>query len=812
MSVFHENMLIGSSGQGAPAAAGISRSLRFNSSDSAYLSRTPASAGNRKTWTWAGWVKRSGLGATQRVFSTSNSGNTEGFYFEITSSDTISFYDYSNPTVFWQKTTTQVFRDASAWYHMVIAFDSTQATAANRFKFYVNGTQVDAFSTSSDPSLNYDSYCNAARVHAIGRTGDANAGYFSGYLADIYFIDGQALTPSSFTETDATTGQLIPKAYTGSYGTNGFHLEFADNSAATATTLGKDTSGNGNNWTPNNLSVTAGAGNDSLVDVPTNGTASSGGDAGGTTTGNYCTLNPLNSGGSGTPTLTNGNLEFSLGPSVGAIGTYSMGSIAPTTGKWYWELSLTSNYLSSVFFGLMRGADHNTYGSSTGVSYYGYDGTKYVDGTASSYGSSYTNGDIIGVALNLDSGTVTFYKNNSSQGAITLPSSTSGWKAYVANGASGGTQAGVINFGQRAFAYTAPSGFKALCTTNLPAPLVTKPSTVMDVKLYTGTGSSQSITGLGFSPDFVWFKNRSGANSHALFDTVRGRASGLFSDSTGAEQTSSVGNDLSSFDSAGFTVGTPQNFNSPNINGGSIVAWTWDAGTTTVTNNTAGTITPTGVRANATAGFSVVTFTAQSSGSATIGHGLGVEPHLIIVKSRAQTYSWLVYHKNLTSNAYYLILNSTAAQDNTSNAWNSTTPTSTVFTLGSTYAGGGNSVAYCFAPVVGYSSFGSYTGNGSSDGPFVYTGFRPAFVMLKESSASGNGWEIRDSMREPYNDSNRTILLPNLSNAEITDAFPIDFTSSGFKVRNTGGGSNNSGATYIYAAFAESPFNYARAR
>jgi hypothetical protein len=334
----------------------------------------------------------------------------------------------------------------------------------------------------------------------------------------------------------------------------------------------------------------------------------------------------------------------------------------------------------------------------------------------------------------------------------------------------------------------------------------------MDVKLYTGTGSSQSITGLGFSPDFVWFKNRSGANSHALFDTVRGRASGLFSDSTGAEQTSSVGNDLSSFDSAGFTVGTPQNFNSPNINGGSIVAWTWDAGTTTVTNNTAGTITPTGVRANATAGFSVVTFTAQSSGSATIGHGLGVEPHLIIVKSRAQTYSWLVYHKNLTSNAYYLILNSTAAQDNTSNAWNSTTPTSTVFTLGSTYAGGGNSVAYCFAPVVGYSSFGSYTGNGSSDGPFVYTGFRPAFVMLKESSASGNGWEIRDSMREPYNDSNRTILLPNLSNAEITDAFPIDFTSSGFKVRNTGGGSNNSGATYIYAAFAESPFNYARAR
>jgi hypothetical protein len=802
MSVFHENMLIGSSGQGAPAAAGISRSLRFNSSDSAYLSRTPASAGNRKIWTLALWVKRSNLSDGALFHSPGTTSGTAHTWCNF-SGDTLQFYDYTGSVFNFLRQTAQVFRDPSAWYHLVFVVDTDNGTAANRARIYVNGSEVTTWTSTSTAAPGFSTAWNNNALHQIS----SQSQYFNGYLADIYFIDGQALTPTSFTETDATTGQLIPKAYTGSYGSQGWHLEFADNSSNTATTLGKDTSGNGNNWTPNNLSVTAGAGNDSLVDVPTNGAQTDTG-VGGEVRGNYCTLNPLKIGANAT--LTNGNLDFTSSTTTGF--NTVLGTIGVSSGKWYWEITATSSQANG--FGIATDkVNINDYlgGDANGWMYYQNTGSKYNNNTAASYGSSYTTNDVIGFAFDADAGTITAYKNGVSLGV--MYSGLAAGTYFPAVSDSGAqTCSSTANFGQRPFAYTAPSGFKALCTANLPAPLVTKPSTVMDVKLYTGTGSSQSITGLGFSPDFVWFKNRSGANSHALFDTVRGRASGLFSDSTGAEQTSSVGNDLSSFDSAGFTVGTPQNFNSPNINGGSIVAWTWDAGTTTVTNNTAGTITPTGVRANATAGFSVVTFTAQSSGSATIGHGLGVEPHLIIVKSRAQTYSWLVYHKNLTSNAYYLILNSTAAQDNTSNAWNSTTPTSTVFTLGSTYAGGGNSVAYCFAPVVGYSSFGSYTGNGSSDGPFVYTGFRPAFVMLKESSASGNGWEIRDSMREPYNDSNRTILLPNLSNAEITDAFPIDFTSSGFKVRNTGGGSNNSGATYIYAAFAESPFNYARAR
>jgi hypothetical protein len=327
--------------------------------------------------------------------------------------------------------------------------------------------------------------------------------------------------------------------------------------------------------------------------------------------------------------------------------------------------------------------------------------------------------------------------------------------------------------------------------------------------LWTGNDTGQTITMPGaFSPDLVWTKMRSAANAHWLFDVVRGTNQGLSSSSTTNELTRS--SSVTAFGSTGFTLGTSADVNSSAY---TYVAWTWDAGSSTVT-NTQGSITSS-VRANATAGFSVVTWTGNGA-SATVGHGLNVAPSMLIVKSRTTSNSWVIYHRSL-GGGFFIMFDTSAAGASGNATWGSSNsdPTSTIFSVGSgtaTNSNGASFVAYCFAPVVGYSSFGSYTGNGSSDGPFVYTGFRPAFVMLKESSASGNGWEIRDSMREPYNDSNRTILLPNLSNAEITDAYPIDFTSNGFKVRNAGGGSNNSGATYIYAAFAESPFNYARAR
>jgi len=234
----------------------VSRSLRFNSPDSAYLNRTPASAGNRKTWTWAGWVKRSALGSRQNVFGTGDASFYNGFWLEFFSNDCIRFGDIGASTLDLEIITTQVFRDPSSWGHLVVAVDTTQSTDSNRIKIYWNGSQITAFSTATYPTQNFDTRFNTTAAHGIGRAGSYNGQYFSGYLADVHFIDGQALTPSSFTTTDATTGQLIPKAYTGSYGTNGFKLNFSDNSTVAA--LGTDTSGNGNTWTVNNISASTG--------------------------------------------------------------------------------------------------------------------------------------------------------------------------------------------------------------------------------------------------------------------------------------------------------------------------------------------------------------------------------------------------------------------------------------------------------------------------------------------------------------------------------------------------------------------------
>jgi hypothetical protein len=249
---------------GAAAGGGayeISRSLRFNSADSAYLNRTPASAGNRRTWTWAGWVKRSALGDNPGIFASSVASGPSISAIEF-DSDFIRVYDLQTSTYDFDTNTLARFRDTSAWYHILIAVDTTAATAANRVLIYVNGILQPR--TNSNPSLNFNTQVNVVKAHYIGFS--ISTRYFSGYLADVHFIDGQALDPSSFTTTDLTTGQLIPKAYTGSYGTNGFKLNFSDNSTTAA--LGTDTSGNGNTWTTNNFSITAGSGNDSLVDTP----------------------------------------------------------------------------------------------------------------------------------------------------------------------------------------------------------------------------------------------------------------------------------------------------------------------------------------------------------------------------------------------------------------------------------------------------------------------------------------------------------------------------------------------------------------
>jgi hypothetical protein len=589
-----------------------------------------------------------------------------------------------------------------------------------------------------------------------------------------------------------------PIAYAGSYGTNGFHLPFSDNSTAAA--LGTDTSGNGNTWTVNNISVTAGAGNDSLVDSPTNYGTDTG--AGGEVRGNYATWNPLDKSSQTNIDLSNGNLQAANSSSSGQGRVDA--TIAVSSGKWYWETTVngTSSFHET---GIIKSDTPLAYGIGFYSSGYSYTqgGDKANSNNFSSYGSTYTNGDVIGVALDLDAGTLVFYKNGISQG--TAFSSLSGtFQPTTGTYSSAANMGWIVNFGQRPFAYTAPSGFKALCTTNLPEPTIADGSTAMDVALYTGNGSTQTISGLNFSPDFVWIKERGGTNFHMLFDTIRGANVRLNSNSTNPDYTETTA--LTSFNSTGFSMG-----GNIQTNGSSqtYVAWTWDAGSSTVT-NTEGSITSQ-VRANASAGFSVGTWTGTAS-AGTIGHGLGVAPEFIIVKNRSVSDSWYCYHKSL-GNAARIQLNETSAQTTGSSQWNSTSPTSTVYSVGagSWQASGNLIVSYCFAPVAGYSSFGSYTGNGSADGPFVYTGFRPRWVMVKDATQADN-WIIVDAARNTYNSAGLR-LFPNLSNAESSFySAQFDFLSNGLKVRNNNGDINASGDTYVYAAFAEHPFATSRAR
>ena len=438
----------------------ISRSLRFNESDTTYLNRTPASTGNRKTYTFSTWIKRSKVSSDgDTIIASMPSGGQFRIFIEtVTAPNQLRLFSYNGSFQF-QLITTQVFRDFSAWGHLVVAVDTTQATASNRVRVYWNGVEITSFSTTTYPSQNVDLQFNqASQPHSIGNTYyvGSTSGMYNGYLTEFYFVDGTQLTPSSFGETNAQTGVWQPKAYSGSYGTNGFYLNFSDNSNTTAATLGKDYSGNGNNWTPNNFSVTAGAGNDSLVDSPTSYGTDTG--VGGTVRGNYCTLNPLDTNLTNI-TLSNGNLTCTQATDAVTRGTFGV-----TSGKWYWEATLGN---TKAVLGVATSAASlgNYLGSDAfGWSYYSLTGQKINNGSFTSYGATFTTGDVIGIAFDADAGTLVFYKNGTSQG--TAFSGLTNGPYLPAQGTSASLQ--YFNFGQRPFAYTAPSGFKALCTQNLP--------------------------------------------------------------------------------------------------------------------------------------------------------------------------------------------------------------------------------------------------------------------------------------------------------------------------------------------------------
>ena len=321
------------------------------------------------------------------------------------------------------------------------------------------------------------------------------------------------------------------------------------------------------------------------------------------------------------------------------------------------------------------------------------------------------------------------------------------------------------------------------------------PTIYFNTKLYTGTGSSNALTGVGFQPDWVWIKQRSGTENHNIFDSVRTATKRISSNRTNAEDTQAQ--QLTAFGADGFTVGTDDGANKSSS---TYVAWNWKAGGSASSNSNGSTTTS--VSASTTSGFSIATYTGTGS-SATIGHGLSSVPQMIIVKRRDSADGWFIYHHSI-GNGKYLRLETTDTEASSSNLWGGTDPTSSVFTVNNNSTNGSSRtfVAYCFAEKKGYSKFGSYTGNNNTDGAFVYTGFKPAWVMMKATTASEH-WNLHDNKRPGYNEN--LPMQPNKTDAEGSSA-TADLLSNGFKVRNQYGGFNGSGAITIYMAFAESPF------
>ena len=816
MSVIGSNILAGASGQGG--GYNLTNSLRFRSSASASLSRTPASASNRTTWTWSGWVKRAEITTTERTFFGAGIDNNN-FTALAWINDGLYFQNYTTGTQT-VTNTTAVFRDPSAWYHIVLAIDTTQGTAANRAKIYVNGVQQAGFS-GSPFSSSQQFWINFTYGHRIGSRQLASADSFSEqYMTEINFIDGLALTPSSFGETSTTTGVWIPKKYTGSYGTNGFYLPFTDTTSTS--TLGTDFSGNSNTWTVNNISLTAGSTYDSMTDVPTLTSA---------TTANYATINALDYN-STYLTLSAANLQQTYGGVVAAAASRAT-MVIPTTGKFYWEVTLTTigTNNTTIRAGICSpttAISGNSIDGSPTSYLQSTTGQKRNNATDSTYGAGFSNGQILQVLYDATAGAIYFGQNDSYANGSGSFNQTFSTATAAFTGLSGefmpcfityGGSDIAVNFGQRPFAYTPPAGFVALNTFNLPTPTIGATASTLAGKyfnpvLYNGNGGSQSVTGVGFQPDWVWVKVRSSTQNHSSNDSVRGAGNYLVQNATAAER---FQGEFDSFDSDGFSLTFDAGEGDYNGSGKTYVAWNWRANQGTNVSNTAGSITST-VSASTTAGFSIVTYTGNGTNGSTVGHGLGVSPNMVIVKSRTSTNDWAVYHSSLTAGNMVFLNTSGQSQAITTYDNGGINPvSSTTFTIAqggitqnNVNGSGTTYVAYCFAAVSGYSAFGSYTGNGSSDGPFIFTGFRPRFVMFKRTDAVEQ-WAIRDTARDTYN-ATELELFPNLSNAEEDNNLGIDLLSNGFKIRNSANRYNASSGTYIYMAFCESPFRYANAR
>ena len=811
----------------------IEQSLRFEDGDSPYLSHTPASAGNRDVNTTSFWVKRANLGTVQMIFTAGSSfpsNHDNSTVIQFLADDTFRYRSEASGSAVAQLDTTRVFRDVGSWYHIVLTYESTNATSTDRIKLYVNGVRETVFDSTTYPTSGVDNFFASDEVHQIGRS---TTNYIDCYLAEFNFIDGTALGPDSFGELK--DGIWVAKNTSGlTFGTNGFHLDFADSSA-----IGNDVSGQNNDFAVSGLAAT-----DVVLDSPTN---------------NFATMNPLHKGNgtTGSITFSEGNLASSFAGNHTTM-QHAATMALPTTGKWYWEQTFTgalTNGSRAAMCGIWNddsqdlGSNNRLTVTSDAVTFYSDDNKIYSSADGSIGNTAYTGsiaeqtGAVVSFAVDMDNtwvwvavngtyinGTPDFSDGTNRVDVVTdtngryIPfwagdgGQTITWRANFGQDSANVSSANSDSKGIGTFEYAVPSGYTSLCTANLPEPTIIDASEYFNTVLWSGNGaSSRGITGVSHAPDFVWIKTRNQANEHSLFDSVRGVAKDLESNSNAIEQANNVYGYITSFDSDGFTV-EPGTSGSALVNesGNTFVAWNWKAGTS-VSGNTTGSGTAktyTG-SANTEAGFSIIKYVGNGTSGHTIPHNLGAVPKMIIAKNLDQADDWAVYHNGIGA-GNYLKLNESDGSASAAQVWNDTTPSDSVFSVGSnhqTNATDEDYIAYCFADIDQYCKAGSYIGNSNADGTYVHLNFRPAWVMIKEAGASGF-WMITDNKVYPNNDGNTRSLAANDTGSETTISNrgnEVDFLSNGFKIRASTGdmGASN---THIYLAFAEQPFKYANAR
>ena len=812
-----------------------SRSLRLEKDDSSYLNFTNGTATDISKWTVNFWWKQ---GAHTLSYSSDyvtlwgveGPGTTS---FSFIEGDLHFYLNYNSGGSQIVLRSNRKFRDPSAWYNFHVKFDRAQGTAANRLKIFVNGVDLDdegGYSTDQRSTIASDSSSGwnvSGTSAAIGRrSGDTASRYSQGYMAYFHNIDGQYLDATDFIQIK--DGVCVPKLYSGSYGNNGWKLEFLQTGTGTASssTIGADTSGNDNHWTSNNLAST-----DIMLDHPEN---------------NFCTLNPVAYTTIGT--LTQGNLTLATSTNNRAVhGTFSL----PPSGKWYYEVHIDSVQSGgAIYYGWSTdtslGVDE--YAPSKGIFFSSYNEQVLLDGSGQSggYGSTGTdrgsNGDIYSILLDVDNGRFYYAKNGTYFNSADPAAGTGGLDVSATLTAAdtrvtpclsrGGSynETYSVNFGQDSkdvssansdengfgtFEHSVPAGFLALCSANLPDPTIgPNLSDLADENfntvLYTGNGSTQSITGVGFQPNWTWIKNRDQNDSNVLTDSVRGVTKELQSDTATDEITNADG--LTSFDSDGFSLGADVAYNTSTE---SYVSWNWKMGTAFSNDASAtgvGTIDSTG-SVNTTNGQAIISYTGTGS-AGTIAHGLNSAPDWIMVKNRDDnSKNWNVYVPDLGNT--YLELNNGTAGFTGSSYFNNTAPTDSVFsvgTAGSTNASTDAFIAYVFHSVEGYSRYGVYEGNANADGSYVYLGFRPRWFMFKDAANTNIEWNIFYDEASPFNEMDDYIAAGGNAAAESTNVSTrkLDFVSNGVKFRDAN--AQNYNAKYVYMAFAKTPFKFANAR